>query len=117
MTDKQTARRATFNLADLFEIVVDTVPEREALVAGSARRTFAELDERANRIANHLLGLGLEPGAKVAVYGWNRAEWVETFFGAFKARHVPININYRYVADELRYVFENADVEAVVVER
>jgi len=112
-----TGRRPTFNLADLLEIVVDTVPDREALVAGAARRTFAELDERANRVANHLLGLGLEPGAKVGIYGWNRAEWVETFFGAFKARLVPININYRYVADELRYVFENADVEAVVVER
>jgi 3-oxocholest-4-en-26-oate---CoA ligase len=112
-----TGRRPTFNLADLLEIVVDTVPDREALVAGAARRTFGELDMRANRVANHLLGLGLEPGAKVAIYGWNRAEWVETFFGAFKARLVPININYRYVADELRYVFENADVEAVVVER
>ena len=123
MTDKQTAKlssfraRPTFNLADLLEIVVDTVPDREALVAGAARRTFAELDERANRVANHLVGLGLEAGAKVAIYGWNRVEWVETFFGAFKARLVPININYRYVADELRYVFENADVEAVVVER
>ena len=112
-----TGRRPTFNLADLFEIVVDTVPDREALVAGAARRTFAELDERANRVANHLLGRGLEPGAKVAIYGWNRAEWVETFFGAFKARLVPININYRYVADELRYVFGNADVEAAAVER
>jgi fatty-acyl-CoA synthase len=112
-----TGRRPTFNLADLLEIVVDTVPDREALVAGAARRTFAELDERANRVANHLLGLDLEPGAKVAIYGWNRAEWVETFFGAFKARLVPVNINYRYVADELRYVFENADVEAIVVER
>jgi fatty-acyl-CoA synthase len=112
-----TGRRPTFNLADLLEIVVDTVPHREALVAGAARRTFAELDERANRIANHLLGLGLEPGAKVAIYGWNRAEWVESFFGAFKARLVPINVNYRYVADELRYVLENADVEAAVIER
>ena len=110
-------RTPTFNLADLLELVVDAVPEREALVAGEERRTFAELDERANRVANHLLGLGLEPGAKVAIYGWNRAEWVESFFGAFKARLVPINVNYRYVADELRYVLENADVEAVVVER
>ena len=110
-------RPLTFNLADLFELVVDAVPEREALVAGDARRTFAELDTRGNRIANHLLGLGLAPGAKVAIYGWNRAEWVETFFGAFKARLVPININYRYVAEELRYLLENADVEALVVER
>ena len=61
--------------------------------AGEARRTFGELDERANRVANHLLGLGLAPGAKVAIYGWNRAEWVESFFGAFKARLVPINVN------------------------
>ena len=107
----------TFNLADLFELVVDTVPAREALVAGQARRTFGELDERANRVANHLLGVGLAPGAKVAIYSWNRAEWVESFFGAFKARLVPVNVNYRYVADELRYVLENADAEAAVVER
>jgi 3-oxocholest-4-en-26-oate---CoA ligase len=113
----QAGQPPTFNLADLFELVVDAVPEREALVAGDARRTFTELDERANRIANHLLGLGLEPGAKVAIYGWNRAEWVESFFGAFKARLVPVNVNYRYVADELHYILENADVEAVVVER
>jgi acyl-CoA synthetase (AMP-forming)/AMP-acid ligase II len=112
-----TGSRPTFNLADLFEIVVDAAPHREPLVAGTARRTFAELDGRASRVANHLLGLGLEPGAKVAIYGRNRAEWVETFFGVFKARLVPIIINYRYVADELRYVLENADVEAAVVER
>jgi 3-oxocholest-4-en-26-oate---CoA ligase len=120
VTNKQTAKFSslpTFNLADLFELVVDAVPDREALVAGEERRTFAELDERANRIANHLLGLGLDPGAKVAIYGWNRVEWVETFFGAFKGRFVPINVNYRYVADELRYILENADVEAIVVER
>ena len=110
-------RQPTFNLADLFELVVDTAPAREALVAGDARRTFEQLDERANRVANHLLGLDLAPGAKVAIYGWNRAEWVESFFGAFKARLVPINVNYRYVADELRYVLENADAEAVIVER
>jgi 3-oxocholest-4-en-26-oate---CoA ligase len=48
-----TGRRPTFNLADLLEIVVDTVPDREALVAGAARRTFGELDMRANRVANH----------------------------------------------------------------
>ena len=107
----------SFNIADLFELVADAVPEREAIVSGDARRTFAELDERTTRLANHLRDAGLEPGAKVAVYGWNRVEWVEAFYAAFKARLIPINVNYRYVADELRYVLENADCEAVVFER
>lgn len=107
----------SFNLADLFELVAEAVPGREALVAGEERRTFAQLDARANRLANHFLGLGMATGAKIGIYGWNRAEWVEAFLAAFKARLVPININYRYVADELRYVFDNADIEALVVER
>ena len=107
----------SFNIADLFELVADAVPGREALVAGEVRRTFAELDERATRLANHFLDAGLRPGAKVAIYGWNRVEWAEAFFAAFKARLIPINVNYRYVADELRYVLENADCEAVVFER
>ncbi len=106
-----------FNIADLFELVADAVPAREALVAGEVRRTFAELDERATRLANHFLDAGLRPGAKVAVYGWNRVEWAEAFLAAFKARLIPINVNYRYVADELRYVLDNADCEAVVFER
>ena len=68
---------------------------------GGTRYTFRQFDERTNQVARTLLDLGLEPGAKVAMYSWNRAEWVEVFFGAFKARVVPINVNYRYVADEL----------------
>jgi acyl-CoA synthetase (AMP-forming)/AMP-acid ligase II len=111
MSDRQ------FNLGDLFELVADAVPDREALVAGEQRRTFRELDERGSRFANHLLAQGVEPGAKVAIYSWNRVEWVEAFFGAFKARAIPINVNYRYVADELRYVLDNADVEVIVFER
>jgi 3-oxocholest-4-en-26-oate---CoA ligase len=106
-----------FNLGDLFELVADTVPDRDALVAGDDRRTFRELDERSTRFANYLLSLGIEPGAKVGIYAWNRVEWVEAFLGAFKARAIPINVNYRYVAHELRYVLDNADVEVIVFER
>ena len=105
----------TFNLADLFELVAGSVPERLALVAGHTRRTYRELDERTNRLARHWASF--EPGAKVAIYAWNRAEWVEAFLAAFKARLIPINVNYRYVADELRYVLDNADAEIVVFER
>ncbi|MEX0665896.1 MAG: acyl-CoA synthetase [Acidimicrobiia bacterium] len=106
-----------FNLADLFEIVVDTCPDRLALVAGDQRRTYGELDERANRLAHHLLDSGVTPGDPVAVLAWNRAEWVEAELGIYKARASVINVNYRYVADELRYMFENSDAVALVFER
>jgi len=72
----------TWNLADLFESVVDVVPDREALVVpnavgGEQRLTFAQLDERANRLAHALSERGVQPGDKVGVYGYNSAEWVE----------------------------------------
>ena len=107
----------TYNLGDLIELVAEAVPDRLCIVAGDERRTFREFDERTNQVARALLELGLEPGAKVAMYSWNRVEWPEIFFGAFKARTVPINVNYRYVADELRYVLDNSDSEVVVFER
>jgi 3-oxocholest-4-en-26-oate---CoA ligase len=106
-----------FNLADLFEIVVDAVPDRPALVAGDRRLTYGELDRRASRFAHHLLANGIAPGDKVGVYAWNRAEWIEAELGAYKARAVPINVNYRYVTDELRYLVDNADLMGLVFER
>src|SRR3954454_10396994 len=105
-----------FNLADLFEIVADTAPDRLALVAADQRRTYRELDERANRFANYLRDVGVLPGQHVGIYAFNRAEWVEAMFGCFKARAVPINVNYRYVIDEVRYLFENADLVALFYE-
>jgi fatty-acyl-CoA synthase len=106
-----------FNLADLFEIVADAVPDRLAIVAGDRRLSYPELDERANRFAHHLLDRGVEPGEKVAIYSWDRAEWVEVMLGAYKARAVPVNVNYRYVADEARYILDNSDSVVVVHER
>ena len=105
-----------FNLADLFEVVVDAVPDRTAVVAGDTRLTYAALDERANRLANHLAAAGVGPGDHVGVYSYDRAEWLEAMFAAFKVRAVPINVNYRYVEDELAYLFDNADLVALVFE-
>jgi fatty-acyl-CoA synthase len=105
-----------FNLADLFDVMADAAPDRTALVAGDVRLTYRELDERANRVAHHLLDRGIGPGDHVGIYSWNRAEWIEAMFGAWKARAVPININYRYVPDELRYLFANADLKALIFE-
>ncbi len=105
-----------FNLADLFELVVDTVPDRTAVVAGRVRLSYRELDTRANRFGNYLIGLGLATGSKVGILAHNRSEWLEAMIGCFKARMVPINVNYRYVAAELHYIIDNADIELLVVE-
>ena len=80
-----------------------------ALVAGDGRLTYRELDERANRLAHHLATSASGPATTSAIYACNRAEWVEAMLGCYKARAVPINVNYRYVEDELRYLFDNAD--------
>ena len=104
----------TFNLADLFEAAVDAFGDREYLVAAGKRRTYAEMEERANRLAHYLADHGVGPGDHVGIYSLNSVEWVETAWAVFKLRAVWININYRYVKDELRYLFANADLVALV---
>ncbi len=102
------------NLADLFELVTDAVPEREALVCGARRLTYAQLDERANRLAHHLAAAGVGPGDHVAACLYNSTEYVETMLAAFKLRASAVNVNWRYVADELHYVLDDADAKAIV---
>jgi acyl-CoA synthetase (AMP-forming)/AMP-acid ligase II len=106
-----------FNLADLFEHAVDTWGQREYLVADGRRRTYAEMDARANRLAHHLADQGIGPGDHVGIYGVNSVEWIESLWAIFKLRAVWININYRYVADELAYLFGNADLKALIHDR
>src|SRR5580693_8790960 len=105
------------NLADLFEAAVDAYPEREYIVADGQRRTYAQMEDRANRLAHHLAAQGIGPGDHVGIYAYNSVEWVETAWAVFKLRAVWININYRYVEDELRYLFTNADLKALVHQR
>ncbi len=106
-----------FNVADLFEAAADAVPEREALVAGEVRHSFASLDQRANRAAHHLAESGVRAGDHVGVYAYNCAEYVEAMLACYKLRAVPINVNYRYVEQELQYLFDNADLVALVHQR
>jgi len=105
------------NLADLFEAAVDAYPEREYLVANGQRRTYADMEARANRLAHHLAAQGIGPGDHVGIYSYNSVEWVETAWAVFKLRAVWININYRYVKEELRYLLSNADLMALVHQR
>ena len=106
-----------FNLADLFEAAVDAFPEREYLVANGDRRTYAEMEERANRLAHYLSAQGIGPGDHVGIYSYNSIEWVEIAWAVFKLRAVWININYRYVEEELRYLFGNADLKMLIHQR
>ncbi|HYZ92435.1 MAG TPA: acyl-CoA synthetase [Actinomycetota bacterium] len=106
-----------FNLADLIEHSVDLVGDRTAVVVGDRRVTYKELDERANRLAHHLAANGVTKDSTVGIYSHNSIEFVETMFAAFKLRAVPINVNYRYVAEELEYLFDNADLVALVHQR
>ncbi|MEV0112640.1 acyl-CoA synthetase [Streptomyces sp. NPDC050844] len=110
-----------YNLADLFESVVDVVPDREALVyidhpgTGAERRlTYAELDAAANRIAHHLIDSGIKPGEHLGLHLYNGIEYLQTVLACLKARVVPVNVNYRYVEEELVYLYRDADLAALV---
>lgn len=107
----------SYNLADLLEILAAAGPDRPALVAGAERRTYEQLSERASRVGHHLAAAGVGPGEHVAILAHNRAEWIEAMFGAFKIRAVPVPVNYRYVAAELRHVLADSDSVALIGER
>ena len=103
-----------FHFATAFELIADTVPDEPALICGSVTRTWAEFDDRAARIAQLLLSNGLQADAKVGIYLHNSNEYSEAHHGVFKMRGCPINVNYRYKSDELVYLLDNADAEAVI---
>jgi acyl-CoA synthetase (AMP-forming)/AMP-acid ligase II len=103
-----------YNLADIFESLVDVIGDREALVCGDRRLTFDQLEDRSNRLAHHLLSIGVEPGNHVGVQLYNCTEYVETMIACFKVRAVPVNVNYRYVEEELLYLFKDADLVVLV---
>lgn len=102
-----------YNFADLFEHTADSVPARVALVCEDDERTFAEVEASANRLAHHLVAQGIQPGDHVGIYALNSILWLEAAIAICKMRAVPVNVNYRYVEDELRYLFDNADLKGL----
>ncbi|MBW3537115.1 MAG: AMP-binding protein [Actinobacteria bacterium] len=103
-----------WNWADIWETVAETRPDAPAQVHGNRRVTWAELDRRADGVAQALLDLELSAQDKVAQYLYNCPEYLESVFGTVKAGLVPVNTNYRYELDELVYLWDNADAVAVV---
>lgn len=104
-----------WNFGDILDAVIPVIPpDHAALVHGDRTITWSELDVRSNRLARSMSASGLEPGAKVAFYMRNRPEFMETLAACFRGRFVHINVNYRYIANEVFYIFDNSDAEAIV---
>ena len=102
------------NYADVWEALADAVPESTALLQGALTRTWAEFDDRSARLAAAFAAAGVGHGSKVALYLYNGPESREAFYAALKLRAVPVNVNYRYLDDELAYLIDNADAEVLV---
>jgi len=105
-----------FNLADLFESVVDVVGGETAVVAGR-RLTYGELDARANRLGHRLVAAGIGRDDFVGIQLWNGSEYLETMLACFKIRAVPVNVNYRYTDRELRHLYADAGLVGLVHQR
>jgi 3-oxocholest-4-en-26-oate---CoA ligase len=105
------------NIADLAEHAIDAVPDRVALISGDEQLTYAELEEKANRLAHYLIDQGVKKDDKVGLYCRNRIEIVIAMLGIVKAGAILVNVNFRYVEGELKYLFENSDMVALVHER
>ena len=103
-----------WNFADVWEEVAAAVPDRPAQIQGERVLSWRDFDRRSNALARHLLDAGLQHQSKVAAYLTNCPEYLETYYAAFKAGLAPVNTNYRYGPEELFYLFDNADAEAIV---
>jgi len=102
------------HFATVWESIADAIPDLPATTHGTVTRSWSEYDERSARVAGALSAAGLEPGAKVSLFMYNSNEFMESQFGVFKMRGVPINVNYRYLDDELWYLLDNSDSEAII---
>ena len=87
--------------ATIWESIADTIPDATAVVHGDTVRTWAEYDERAARLAAAFNAAGLGHDSKIGLYMYNGNEYLEAQYAGFKIRAVPINVNYRYLDDEL----------------
>jgi acyl-CoA synthetase (AMP-forming)/AMP-acid ligase II len=103
-----------WNFADLWEAVAATIPNALAQQQGDVHHTWAEFNRRANGIASTLITPETVEQDKVVQYLYNSPEYLESIFAAFKAGLAVVNTNYRYAADELVYLWDNADATAVI---
>src|SRR4249920_2360113 len=104
------------NFGQMLSVHARVTPNRIGARDLERSMTFTQWNERSCRLANALLGLGLSKGDRVAVLAYNRVEWVEIFAATAKAGLVALPINFRLVGQEVRYIIENAEASALIVE-
>ena len=102
------------NIADLAEHAIDAVPDRVALISDDEQLTYAQLEEKANRLAHYLVDQGVKKDDKVGLYCRNRIEIVIAMLGIVKAGAILVNVNFRYTATELHYLLDNSEAAALV---
>jgi fatty-acyl-CoA synthase len=103
-----------WNVGRIWKAVAEKIPNQPAQIYGGKEHSWNEFHRRANALAADLQSAGLSRHSKVSCYLYNGPEYLETMFGSFLASCVPINTNYRYGPEEIVYLFDNADAEAVV---
>jgi fatty-acyl-CoA synthase len=99
--------------ATIWESIADSIGDSPAVTQGTVTRTWSEYEQRASRLASALVDAGLQPQSKVGLYLYNSNEYLEAQFATFKFRGVPVNVNYRYLDEELLYLLDNSDAEAL----
>ena len=103
-----------WNFADIYEYIAQAIPDAACQIHGERTISWAQFDDRTNALGHELLAAGLCHQSKVVCYLYNGVEYLETYTAAFKVGMVPVNTNYRYGPEEVLYLFDNADAEAVV---
>ena len=114
MSSTAPAANHAWNFADAWESVARQLPDALAQQYQNDVYSWADFNRRANGIAQSLLNAGVKQQDKVAQYMYNCPQYLESLFATFKAGLAPVNTNYRYTADELVYIWDNADTEVVV---
>jgi fatty-acyl-CoA synthase len=105
---------SNWNFADLYEGIASRIPDHPCQIQGDRIITWGQFDARTNALAADMLAVGLTHQSKVAEYLYNCPEYLEAYIAAFKGGFVPANTNYRYGPEEVTYLFDNSDAEAVV---
>ncbi|HEX2816670.1 MAG TPA: AMP-binding protein [Phenylobacterium sp.] len=105
---------SSWTFADVWEAIAGVQPDHPAFIQGDRVLTWSQFDARADALAAHMIDAGLDRQAKVAAFLYNGPEYLESYYAAFKAGFAPVNTNYRYGPEELFYLFDNADAQAVV---
>jgi acyl-CoA synthetase (AMP-forming)/AMP-acid ligase II len=113
ITDAE-AQPMAITYPDVWETIADTIPDADAVIQGDRVVSWRDYDDRSARLAGAFLNAGLGHESKIGMFMYNAPEYLETQYASFKIRATPINVNYRYLADELVYLLDNADCEALV---